>query len=89
MCVNGKILIPLTETKRKLKNLKRKLIHLAISISFVLYLTLIQHVCRFWWAIWGVSVRVCLVIVKLLPEHSVLVNTQFINNCNCDLMLVV
>ena len=28
--------------------------------------------------------ELCLVIVKLLPEHSVIVNTQFINNYSWD-----
>jgi len=35
------------------------------------------------------SVCVRLVIVKLLPEHSVIVNTQFINNYSLDQMLMV
>ena len=35
------------------------------------------------------SVSVRLVIVKLLPEHSVIVNTQFINNYSWDQMLMV
>ena len=43
------------------------------------YMILVS-ICPFWWEMWADCVCVHLVIVKLLPEHSVIVNMQFINN---------